>query len=544
MDKLMLILFSLIVSVNCFAQTEEELVAEVKKVVLFPAEGQEFRTAKAMLNGDKQLLKIINLSPYIKKESIRVDGDGTFTILNVNYEVDYLNVVKTNERITHVNEKIKATQESIETLENQQTILKQKLDYFQANQGLNEKAALSAEHFKSISTYYMASVEKIRTENLKNTRQLRILKDSLTAFQRQLSELNSNTKQQPTGIISVLISSKVQRQAIVKLSYLVDRASWYPTYDFRFEGVNKPLVVSYKANMQQNTGFDWKNVQLSLSTTQTQSSATVPTMQPYYLGYYEPLRKTAKYDGYFNDDAVAVGYGMAKRQDLTGAIVKQEDSQRKMKAQTPTTQISQKQTSVSFDIQELQSLKSDGKNNLIRFQDTEIPCIYEYKSIPKLSDKVYLMGRIVDWYNLGLQSGDINLYFENAFVGSSRLNTEQFNDTLDVSFGVDQGISIKREKIKEFSSTSFFGTKKREMIGWKITVKNNKPEAVSIRIFDQTPISKNSEIKVNIIDISKGELNENTGELVWKVDLAARQSKEIILKYSVEYPKGKIVITD
>jgi uncharacterized protein (TIGR02231 family) len=136
------------------------------------------------------------------------------------------------------------------------------------------------------------------------------------------------------------------------------------------------------------------------------------------------------------------------------------------------------------------------------------------------------------------------LYFENAFVGTSSINTQQFNDTLDVSFGADQGLSIKRDKIKEFNSKSFFGNTKKEQLGWKITVKNNKEEKVTIRIFDQLPLSKNEEIKVEGMELSGGKWNKETGEIEWKVELAPKQNKEIILKYLVQYPKGKIVITD
>jgi hypothetical protein len=134
--------------VSISAQTEKEISSELKKVVVFPYEAQEYRDAKVNLFADKLLLKFTGLSPNIRKESIRVDGDGSFTILNVNYELDYMNVGKVNQRTNKLNEKIKATKLEIEEAENKELLLKQKTEYFQSNQKLNEKNALRPENLK------------------------------------------------------------------------------------------------------------------------------------------------------------------------------------------------------------------------------------------------------------------------------------------------------------------------------------------------------------------------------------------------------------
>jgi hypothetical protein len=121
---------------------------------------------------------------------------------------------------------------------------------------------------------------------------------------------------------------------------------------------------------------------------QTQHSTLVPTLYPFYLNYYTPApqpvyRKAKASINKEMEEMVVMGYGVAKSESFADVSV-------------PETQISQKQTSVSFEVEEPQSVKSEGKTNLIRFREAEIPCSYEYKSIPKLSDKVYLMGKITD----------------------------------------------------------------------------------------------------------------------------------------------------
>ncbi len=594
-------------AISVWAESEQVVESSLKKVTVFPKEAQEYREASVNLPVDKVLLKFTNLSPNIQKESVRVDGDGSYTILNVGFEKDFLNPTQKSERLSALNAKLEDYKAKIEDEKTTLQSLSDKQSYLLANQKLGEKVNLSPENFKNISEYYAASFENIQKEILACNRNVRIYEDSIVSYERQLREVNNDQKQTPTGTISVLVFSKAAHQGVIKLTYLVDRASWFPSYDIRFEGVSKPLVLSYKANIQQHTGLDWKDVNISLSTAETQKSAVVPELNPLLLYFYVPhavtsseqllqgrvaglkveqgsgnpttadqlqIRGGASLSG--NNSPLVVVDGIAGVDMSTipveaiesidvlkdasasaiygsraanGVIIvtTKSGNYKSTKGGTsyiPNTEIAKKQTSTTFDIEEKQTIKSENKNNLIRFRDTQIPCTYEYKSIPKLSGKVYLIGKITDWFELGLQTGDVNLYFENAFVGTAELNTQQFKDTLDVSFGVDQGIVIKREKINDFSSTSFIGNSKRVALGFKTTIKNNKDERVTVKVYDQLPISTNNEIEIKQIELSGGKLNAETGEIVWEVTLEAKQSKELILKYSVRFPKNKTVITE
>ena len=52
----------------------------------------------------------------------------------------------------------------------------------------------------------------------------------------------------------------------LKVSYVVINAGWNAMYDVRALNTKSPLQLSYKANVFQSTGEDWKNVKLKLST--------------------------------------------------------------------------------------------------------------------------------------------------------------------------------------------------------------------------------------------------------------------------------------
>ena len=172
-------------------------------------------------------------------------------------------------------------------------------------------------------------------------------------------------------------------------------------------------------------------------------------------------------------------------------------------------------------------------------KEIELNSSYIYKSIPKISPKAFLIANIIDWEEYSLLDGEVNLYFENTFVGKSVLDLSQLSDTLEVSLGSDNNISIKRNKEKDHTSKQFIGGNRIENRIWKTSIRNNKSEKVKLFVYDQIPVSNNEEISVDIENLSDGKLNAETGEVVWEIELEAKQKIEKLIEYTVKYPKKK-----
>jgi hypothetical protein len=60
-------------------------------------------------------------------------------------------------------------------------------------------------------------------------------------------------------------------------------------------------------------------------------------------------------------------------------------------------------------------------------------------------------------------------------------------------------------------------------------------------VYDQIPVSKNSDITVNQGDFSDKPtaVDKDTGKLTWEIELPPKLKKAIEFGYSVEWPKGK-----
>ncbi|MBN1950772.1 MAG: DUF4139 domain-containing protein [Bacteroidales bacterium] len=577
------------------AQDPKETSSTIKHVTVFTQGAQIEREAAISFSSGQTIFKLTGLSPYIRKESIRIDGDGSFAILNVQHQNDYVNELEKSEEIAGLKEKIESLEDLIEEEKVRMDILGDKLQFLEANKTVTGKEqAMNPETFKSMNTYYGSSLESLKLELLKRSRQVEVYEKEKAKLSAQVNSI-SRRNDLPSGTILITLDSKQAKSSKLKFTYVVDNSNWYPSYDIRFMGVNEPLKITYKANIQQNTGIDWKDVGLTLSTSKTNVSAQIPELQTFYLQFYYPqissslsgqaagvmVKRDAPgaapqmqirgissvneaeplyvLDGMPVDDISGINpddiASMEVLKDASSSAIYGSDAGNGVvlittkkggteKSSVPMTITSRRETSAEFTVDAKQTIVSNSKTTSVSYKEAKLDAGFVYQSVPKLSEHVYLIAELTDWYKANLLDGEMNIYLEDSYVGKSTLNTQQFQDTLELSFGIDNNISIKREKLTDFSSSQFIGVNRKETIANKITIRNNKSYAVTTTIFDQVPVSTTKEIEVETIELAGAKMNKDNGELEWEISLQPNETKELIVKYEVRYPKNKKVIIE
>ena len=252
------------------------------------------------------------------------------------------------------------------------------------------------------------------------------------------------------------------------------------------------------------------------------------------------------------DEVVVTGYGVQSDAEVAPSIRIRgtssiNRSQSKTKAESslalPTVQL-ENQTSVEFSIDMPYSVKSDSKNHVVGLTTYEVPADYEYYCVPKIDKDAFLLGYITDWEQYNLLEGEANIFFEDTYIGKSILDVRFISDTLSVSLGRDKSVSVNREKIKELTSWKLIGSKKEETRAWKISVKNNKTQAINMVLLDQVPVPTIEELELDIKDLSGGKRNDETGEIKWMLQLKPKENKEVDLKYTLKYLKYQQIILE
>jgi len=540
MKRSIIISIILILSVaGVAAQTEKEIKAEIKHVTVFPDRAQiDHETSISLLPG-KSILKLPGLSPYIDAQSIQVKGYGEFTILSVNQQNNYLQNLEDSPEVKSIRSQIEILQAKVEDETVAIEILNEKEAFLVANRAvLNKETTFSLEQLKNVMDLYTNNMDQVKTTILKKQRLIKDYSKQIAILQQQVASKLSR-QQLPSGEILVTVNSEKQVSGKLTLSYVVSNAGWYPSYDIRVDDIKNPVAIFYKANVFQNSGVEWKDVKLSFSNATPWVAGDIPVLNPWFVDFYYPITRSLQ--------GKVAGISVKRSEAPVMMEMASADKVMEVNAKETVPVAVQKQvgeTTITFDIATPYTIQSDGKIQTVEIQRITAPADYKYVTLPKLSPLAYLTANITDWAKLSLQSGEATLYFENSFVGKSTLDVNQLKDTLTISLGTDNSLLVKREKRKDFTSRKVLGSNRTDTYSFLLTVRNNKSNPVKITLNDQIPVSSNSGINIDAIELSGGKLNGQTGEIKWDLEIKSQETKQLVLTYSVKYPKDKTVILE
>ncbi|MCJ7820910.1 MAG: DUF4139 domain-containing protein, partial [Bacteroidales bacterium] len=518
------LIFFLTTSLIASADTEKEIKAGIKHVTVYPDRAQLNHETTVEVPAGKTILRLGGLSPYIDAQSIQVKGYGNLIILSVNHRNNYLQNLEDSPEVKSIRNQIDALQLKVEDEKAAISVLKEKEAFLVANRAiLVKETTFAIEQLKSVMDLYTNNMDQVTTTILKKNRLIKDYEKQITALQKQIAD-KIGRLQLPSGEIEVTVSSEKPVSGRFTFSYVVSNAGWYPSYDIRVDDITKPVTLFYKANVFQNSGVEWKDVKLSFSNATPWVSGDVPVLYPWFIDYYSPPNIMIR------GVASSVKRSEAPMQAEMAVMDKKMEVE---EAEAAYVVVEKKigETTITFDIAVPYIIPSDGKVQTIEIQRTTTPAEYKYLTVPKLSPLAYLTGNITDWAKQSLISGEATLYFENTFVGKSYLNVNQLTDTLTVSLGTDNSILVKREKRQDFTSRKMLGANKTETYSFLITVRNNKSNPVRITVKDQIPLSSNSGINVETVELSGGKHNSQTGEIKWDLDIKSQETRQLILTY-------------
>ncbi|MCA1801064.1 MAG: mucoidy inhibitor MuiA family protein [Rhodothermaceae bacterium] len=214
------------------------------------------------------------------------------------------------------------------------------------------------------------------------------------------------------------------------------------------------------------------------------------------------------------------------------------------KAAAPAPVVMDTPLSFNFEVPARYTVPGDGEEQQVVITEYDLDAQYTYLAIPKIEEKVWLQARISDWERLNLLNGRANLFLGSTYLGNSRINPSVLTDTLALNLGVDEGIIIDRTKVDQYSSRSFLGGKVTQTLTWDIEVRNTKRHSVTIRLTDQIPVSNRREISVDLSDAGGARHNNETGELVWHLEVGPNLSRTVRFSYQVRHPNDERVVLE
>ena len=613
---------------NANAQKEKEITVKtaVSDVTVFIKGAQVTRKTSVNFPAGKSILRFTNLSPYIDAKSVQVKIDGEVIVLSVNHALNYNDTIKLNDEVSAYAKQLEAVDEKITAEQINLEIIAEEISFLKENKKIGgTDKGIDYNNLKLTAEYYNQQIAALTSKKAETDKKIKTLNEEKAVVQKKIASAG-NIKPEPTGEVVLTADCKNALRIPVELSYYVNNASWFPSYDIRAKDITQPIRLTYKANVMQNTKEEWKNVNLRISSANPNLGSVAPKLKTYTLDYWtkpprydvnssnlsntvsgvvtdekgEPLvgasvtikgttiGTIADLDGKYSlaipsgggdlqfayigykthtqpinssninvrleedyvalEEVVVVGYGGESNvsramEGRVKGVAAQSKSATPKSVPVPVAQI-ENTTSVEFEIKTPYTITSENKTTVVEMEHYSLPAEYEYYCVPKVDKDAFLLANIVDWEQYNLLEGEANIFLENTFVGKTILDVRYMSDTLNISLGRDKNIVVKREKSKEFTQTKFLSSKAEVTRDWKITVRNNKRQPVSMVLLDQIPVSTVSEIEVTPEKLSNGILDKETGKVKWKFTLPPTQNAEFELLYKVRYPKEKSLMVE
>lgn len=540
----------LFIALSASAVNEKIVKSAVKNVTVFTQGAQVFRSSSVSLSTGVTDLVFQGISPFIKPTSVQAGGKGDFVVLEVRHQIKYPEPTKPADGTLpkEVVKEIKFLEDSLieigfdrDELADRKVALQMEKDMIMKNKLSNGEGKSDSlpilkqamEFFRLKLTDINIQLNKIKRDEQRNANATNLVNARLSDLRKYKNSEEPQKVYAPIHQVIVTVSADAPVTCTVDVSYMIANAGWVPSYDLRSTTAAAPVQLTYKANVFQTSGEDWDNVKLKLSTSNPNRSNIKPALPPWYINYYTAQRETKIPTG-----ARSTSTGNTSISDVElDAIKKDMNEMTPAQSAANYSQLVETMANVMFEISLPYSIPSDGATHIVSVKTSNLPATYYHYLVPKIESEAFLLAKVTGWEELNLLPGSANVFYEGTFVGETVLNPAVINDTLDLAFGRDNGITVTRTKLPVKESNKLIGNDITKTITYELRMKNNKSKALNLVVEDQIPLSQNQGIKVEMKDAGKADYNTQTGLLKWNLSVNSKEYKTLKFSYEVTYNK-------
>ena len=263
----------------------DKQTASINKVTVFTNGAQVERSKSVVLVPGEQVVTFTGFSPYMDKKSLQVKAKGHLTILGVSERTAHPDSAAQVKKLRAAEDDVKAVERRIQQTKDEQEMLTAQLDLVKTNCSVaGRTVATPLANIKELNAYYAQQVLSVKKRSQELEEQLQNLNEELKRRQDTCDSI-AKLKLKSVTEIDVKVDAKQAGRADFDITYYVMNAGWFPSYDIRSNSINEPLQLSYKANIYQNTKEEWKNVPVTLSSSNPNRSNVAPQLKTYWFDY-------------------------------------------------------------------------------------------------------------------------------------------------------------------------------------------------------------------------------------------------------------------
>ncbi len=530
-------------------------------------------------------LVVTSLPASTVQNSLYAESNSEIRVLSTRYRTRPLEQTSREElrkletQLKDLQKQQQTTQKQIETAQANLQLLAKLENFTQATMTqLTEKGMLNTDAVTKLAQFIMDTRGARNTEIVGMEQQLQSSKEQQTFVQRDIARLSSSSDK--TSREAVIVVDKTNAAAgKVTLFYLVSAASWKPQYKFRATIDNPQVEVQYLAAISQQTGEDWANVDMTLSTAMPMFNAAPPDLatlevqsvaaaasggggrsegvnvdnqfrvQSGMSNYGQVLKaKQAAEQQTADKPSADRAYNLAAAVAQTDELVRDREELKQERAALPVMREGQ---SVTFHLERRLTIPWRDDEQLVEVSRQSLPAEFLYKAVPVLTPHVYRLAELTNNSKQVILPGEATMYVGTDFVGRANLPLVAIGQSFTAGFGVDPQMQVQRQLVDK--TRTIQGGNQVQTFEYRLSVSNYKNQAVKLQLWDRIPHAEGDAITIAVATTTPPISTDETyvrdqkpkGLLRWDLTLEPNASgtKAILVnyQYKMEYAKDAMI---
>ena len=531
--------------------------APIASVTVFRGGARVLRAGVTRLAAGPRSILIGNLPSSVDTASVRVAARGhDLALLNVEVH-RRVGTEPLREQTAQLRAEVERWRDAVQGLDDEDAAEQAGLGFLSH---LSEAAATSLaraigsgragyDELSGMAGHLSASTANTLAKRREIAARRRTAQQELEAAQARLSAAEQGgSRLQKISFVEVTVDleARAATEAEIDLTYHVSGASWRPLYDLVLDG--ERLNVSYLAEITQQTGEDWPEVALVLSTTRPGQSQTLPELSPWYIGRPQPRRaprgamlraasmpmeSAPGAPPPAPDEHGTVAFAAAAG---AGAGAGARPEAKMLAAEPAEPAEGESGAGVAYTVARPLAVPGDGGPHKTLVARFDADAVLDYLTVPVLAPEAYLRATVTNGALL-LLPGRARIFHGAQFVGETHLDTVAPGEEFEVQLGVDDQIKVERKLRRRTTSKALLGGTRTIDIAYEITVDNHREHKATVSVHDHIPVSTDGDIKVRARETTPPPAEtDDLGELTWNLALGPRESATIRHRFTVEHP--------
>lgn len=349
----------------------------------------------------------------------------------------------------------------------------------------------------------------------------------------------------PPGALEIAVAIRAEQPTRLDLevAYQLRGARWEPVYEVRLDTQSSRIALRQEAIVTQQTGEDWSDVALTLSTARPADASGPPRLQPWRIALVDPAeiarraREQAMRD---SGPERQLRGGAAPATVAAPAPVARE-------AEVVSASVQTAGFAVEYVIPGATSVAADGADRRVRIADLSAEATMSALAIPRLAPRAFLRARFAHAAPAPTLPGTASLHLDGVFVGRTALPLLRPGEETTLAFGADDRIRVAYEpqaRRRAQEGSLLTGRTSTETFDAVMTLKSFHARPVEMTVEDQVPVSGDADLTVTLQadpPPTARDLEDRPGILAWTFALAPGQERRIRLGYTVTAPRDRQV---